>query len=257
MKINFKLSSIICLVTFVFTLAASAASVDEAPKLTGVSGGLCVYLDCGDGHAMADLARGGKFLVHGLSRDASAILPARQYLASQGVAELTTVEPLNPAELPYEKNHVNLMVAENLSELLNKGMTLSNIVQVLAPYGGACLGGMTADQQAQVTGQLAQLGITNCQSKVVGAGSCLVFNKPRPPEMDDWTHYSHAADGNLVSHDTYLGGPNQLQWITGPSVASPLADLGPFSPSSATHPNDPTFILSSQDRKSTRLNSSH
>ena len=243
-----------CVVGLVFQLAAFAGegAPEDHPKQAGVSGGLCLYLDCGDGHAMADIARGGKFLVHGLAADANAIPGVRRYLAKEGLAELTTVEPLSPTVLPYEKNHVNLIVAENLPALVGKGLTLEEIVRVLAPYGGACLG-MPKDQEAQMKKQLEACGIAESRF-VAGSRNWLVFNKPRPKEMDDWTQYFHAADGNPVSRDTYFGGPNQLQWITGPGLGpmnTVYADMGPLAPASyeeGAKDNDPIFMLSARGR---------
>jgi outer membrane protein assembly factor BamB len=232
--------------------ADTAPAADDVANMAGVPGGLCVYLDCGDGRAMAEIARGGRFLVHGLTSDAASVSAVRQALAGQGVAELTTVEALAPAALPYEKNHVNLVVADNLQDLLGRGLTIAEIVRVLAPYGGACLGA-AAEDEAMIKPLLAQCGIRDYRF-AAGSRSWLVFRKPRPPEMGDWTHYFHAADANLVANDTYFGGPNQLQWITGPALGpanTHFSDLGPLAPASyapeGKH-NDPAFMLSANGR---------
>lgn len=217
---------------------------EDLPGQAGVPAGLCVYLDCGDGRAMADLARGGKFLVHGLALDAGSVPAVRQYLAAQGLAELTTVEALTPAALPYEKNHVNLIVAENLPALLGKGLTPAEIVRVLAPYGGVCVG-VPKDQETATKKQFEACGMS--KSRVIaGSRNWLVFNKPRPKEMDDWTHQFHGADGNLVSRDTYFGWPNQLHWITGPAFP-PGGEAGPLAQPQGSD-NYPTLTLSAGGR---------
>jgi outer membrane protein assembly factor BamB len=223
----------------------------DLPALSKVPGGVCLYLDCGDGRALAALARGGKFFVHGLGLDSKIIPATRQWLAKEGVAELTAVDALAPV-LPYEKNRVNLIVADDLSALLARGVTLAEIVRVLAPFGGACLGAAAADE-AKLKPLLTQCGIKEYRFET-GARPWLVFNKPRPAEMDDWSCSFHAADGNLVSRDTYLGGPNQLQWITGPGLAPPnmgFSDMGPLAPESylpAAQHNNPNFFLSARGR---------
>ncbi|MCK4277319.1 MAG: PQQ-binding-like beta-propeller repeat protein, partial [Phycisphaerae bacterium] len=43
--------------------------------------------------------------------------------------------------------------------------------------------------------------------------------KPRPREIDDWTHYLHDASNNAVSHDTVVGPPRRMQWIGSPRYA--------------------------------------
>lgn len=221
-------AGVMCVIGLIFhapVFGAEGAPEDLAGQ-AGVPAGLCVYLDCGDGHAMANLARGGKFLVHGLTSESGAIPAVRQYLASQGLAELTTVEMLSPAALPYEKNHVNLIVAENLPALLGKGLTPAEIVRILAPYGGLCVG-VPKDQETGTKKQFEACGMIKSRS-VPGSRNWLVFNKPRPKEMDDWTHRFHGADANLVSRDTYFGWPNQLQWITGPAFP-PGGEAGPLA----------------------------
>jgi outer membrane protein assembly factor BamB len=240
-------TGLICVAGWVLQAVAAFGAegvLEDLPGHAGVSAGLCVYLDCGDGRAMADLARGGKFLVHGLALDAGAVPAVRQYLAAQGVAELTAVEMLSPAALPYEKNHVNLIVAENLPALLGKGLKPAEIVRVLAPYGGVCLG-VPKDQEAPMKKQFEACGITEIRF-VAGSRNWMVFNKPRPKEMDDWTHRFHGADANLVSRDTYFGWPNQLQWITGPAFP-PGGDAGPLAQPQGSD-NYPTLTLSAGGR---------
>lgn len=239
-------TGLICIMGLVFQAEVCGAEgvPEDLPRQAGVAGGLCVYLDCGDGRAMANLARGGKFLVHGLALDAGTVPAVRQYLAAQGLAELTAVEALAPAALPYEKNHVNLIVAENLPALLGKGLTPAEIVRVLAPYGGVCVG-VPKDQETETKKQFEACGMA--KSRVVaGSRNWLVFNKPRPKEMDDWTHQFHSADANLVSRDTYFGWPNQLQWITGPAFP-PGGEAGPLAQPQGSD-NYPTLTLSAGGR---------
>ena len=40
--------------------------------------------------------------------------------------------------------------------------------------------------------------------------------KPRPKDIDEWTHFMHDASGNAVAHDTVVGPPHHLQWIGSP-----------------------------------------
>jgi hypothetical protein len=40
--------------------------------------------------------------------------------------------------------------------------------------------------------------------------------KPRPEEMDEWTHHLYDPTGNAVSKDQLVDFPRQMQWIGGP-----------------------------------------
>src|SRR5438105_559781 len=40
--------------------------------------------------------------------------------------------------------------------------------------------------------------------------------KPRPKEMDEWTHYFYNAEGNATSHDLLVAPPERLQWVGSP-----------------------------------------
>ena len=77
--------------------------------------------------------------------------------------------------LPYADNLVNLIVAEDLGDV-----TLEEAMRVLAP-GGVLLTRQDGRWQKTV--------------------------KPRPQEIDEWTHYLHDASGNAVAHDEVVGPP--------------------------------------------------
>ena len=58
---------------------------------------------------------------------------------------------------------------------------------------------------------------TNKDVSVVEAGGTwLRFSKPWPPDIDEWTHYLHGADGNPVARDRVVGPPRHYQWTSGP-----------------------------------------
>ena len=39
--------------------------------------------------------------------------------------------------------------------------------------------------------------------------------KPRPSDIDDWSHFLHAPDNNAVVKDKKVGMPRALQWVHG------------------------------------------
>jgi len=199
------------------TALAGAAEPDRAARdvmeLSGAKAGLCVQLDCSDGRLLAAVAGTGRFLAHGLSADPQAAAATRKSLADAGMAGVACVETMPPARLPYADNLVNLLVAEDLPGLLAKGLKPAEILRVLCPGGTACLG-VSAEARRQVEGQMVQAGVEDVRFEQKSR-LWLLVTKPRPSEMDDWTHPRHGPDGNPVSHDLLIDRPNRIRWIMG------------------------------------------
>jgi outer membrane protein assembly factor BamB len=190
---------------------AAELSADSLIKLSGVQGGLVVHLECGDRKLLAEFAATGRFLAHGLTSDPAMLPRIRRSLADAGLAGVAAVESLPTDVLPYADNLVSLLVADDLKKT---GVKLPDILRVLRPKGVACLG-VPAAQFAATAAQLRKLGVEDIRA-VKAARISLIFTKPRPKGMDDWTHWNHGPDGNLVSMDQLIERPNQIQWIAGP-----------------------------------------
>lgn len=191
----------------------AAGTAGEILELSGAKAGLCVHLECSDGRLVTEIARTGRFLVHGLTSDAATLDAIRKRFAEEGIGGVAGVEALPLKRLPYADNLVNLLVAEDLPGLVEKGLGPEEILRVLCPNGTACLG-VTTDKQKEMEARLARAGIRNLRSERKSL-LWLVFSKPRPEGMDDWTHWNHAPDGNHVSQDMLIERPNQIQWING------------------------------------------
>jgi len=174
-----------CIVALVTTCAAHAAEGDAASdivRVSGVKSGLVVHVGVTDGVLTAELARGGKFLVHGLAADAASVEKAREHIRKLGSYGRISVERGSLAELPYADGLVNLLIVEDPDSTPPK-----EVLRVLVPNGVAILGTATPK----------------------------IIRKPRPKEMDDWTHYNHGPDGNRVSQDRLVGPPQRIQWLAG------------------------------------------
>jgi outer membrane protein assembly factor BamB len=146
-------------------------------SVSGVKGGLVVHVGCGDGKLTAALHANDSFMVQGLDADVTA---ARKHIQSLGLYGPVSAMPWSGTELPYVDNLVNLIVADSLGKVL-----MSEVMRVLAPNGVALIGGKK-------------------------------FVKPRPKEMDDWSHFYYDARGNAVSKDTMVAPPERLQWVGSP-----------------------------------------
>ena len=177
MRCNLKIGTFILAS---LALAATAADHDQAWQIleaSGVKGGLIVHLGCGDGKLTAALRANDSFIVHGLDADVTA---ARQHIQSLGLYGPVLAEKWAGDWLPYADNLVNLVVADKLGRV-----PMEEVLRVLAPNGVALIAG----------------------KKIV---------KPRPAQIDEWTHYLHDADNNAVAHDKKVGPPKGLQWFAGP-----------------------------------------
>ena len=167
--------------------AGAQQQAEQILKACDIKGGLVVHVGCGDGRLTAALHAGDAFLVQGLDSSESNVQAARQYLQSLGVYGAVSAEKLQSKSLPYIDNLVNLVVAEDLGAI-----PMSEVMRVLCPNGVAYI---------RANGQWTRT------------------IKPRPKEIDEWTHYLHDASNNAVSHDMVVAPPKRIQWVGSPRYA--------------------------------------
>lgn len=156
---------------------------DQILESAGIKGGLVVHLNCGDGKLTAALCRNESYLVHGLDADAENVERARRYIRSLGLYGKVSVERWNAKRLPYIDNLVNLVVSERAPTV-----PIEEVLRVLVPNG------------------VAYVKKGDRWTKTV---------KPRPKQMDEWTHYLHDPSNNAVAHDSLVQPPKHLQWVAG------------------------------------------
>ena len=142
---------------------------------TAVTGGMVVVVGCGDGRLTAALGQsgGGNYLVQGVDTDAEAVEKARQRFLAAGINGRVSAVRFNGKRLPYIDNLVNLVVFESPGDV-----PMEEVLRVLCPGGTACI--RTGDGWTKTV-------------------------KPRPEEIDEWTHYMHDASGNAVAKDDVVG----------------------------------------------------
>ncbi len=171
-------------------LSATPAGADPAGEIlraAGVRGGLVVHIGCADGTLTSSLRANDGYLVHGLDTDPANVAKARENILATGDYGNVAVDRFDGKHLPYTDNLVNLVVCEDLG-----GLSMDEVMRVLAPGGVAC---------------------------IQRSGKWVKTVKPRPAEMDEWTHFLHAADNNATADDTLVGPPRHFQWICGPRHA--------------------------------------
>lgn len=176
------------LLTAVICLGCSSISAaptgQEILDSTGVAGGLVVHLGCGDGKLTAALHANDRYLVQGLDTDADKVDRARRQIQSLGLYGKVSVDRFDGRRLPYIGDVVNLLVADELGTV-----TMDEVLRVLAPEG------------------VAYVRLGNTWVKTI---------KPRPSEIDEWSHFLHDASGNAVANDRQIGPPRRLRWVAGP-----------------------------------------
>jgi len=178
--------------------AATARSILEA---AGVKGGLIVHLSCGDGRLTAALQAGDRFLVHGLDADPNQVEAARKHLQSLGVYGQVSVQHWADDRLPYVDNFVNLVVVSGPSSVAR-----AELLRVLVPNGVALF--LTNDKQPMPHDRLV---------------------KPRPADIDDWTHFLHGPDNNAVVRDRRVDIPRSIQWVSEPRWGRSHEELASLS----------------------------
>ncbi|MGM0531952.1 MAG: PQQ-binding-like beta-propeller repeat protein [Bacteroidota bacterium] len=151
---------------------------------TGIQGGFIVHLGFNNPKLTSAFHANESYLVHGISSEENAVQSARRYIRSQDLYGKVSVEHWKRKELPYTDNMVNLLVAEEPGKT-----SMDEVMRVLAPEGVAYI------KQEE-----------GWKKKV----------KPRPSEIDEWTHYLHGPDNNAVARDSAVGPPRHLQWEAGP-----------------------------------------
>jgi len=179
-----KNSTLIAITVFLSLFSAARGQAGKQLLDTaGVRGGLVVHLGCGDGKITAELRANDSYIVQGLDADAADVAKARDNIRKAGLYGKVSVVQCTGASLPYADNLVNLLVADDLGKV-----PMGEVMRVLVPEGVAIIGG----------------------KKTV---------KPRPKDIDEWSHYLHDASNNAVANDTQVGPPKRLKWSCGPRWA--------------------------------------
>ena len=223
-------AAVACLV---LCLAASsrqntALAQADAPSLgqtiadhAGVSGGVAVFLGWKDVTVPVELARKGHFLVHLLYSDDESVTRARRAIQERGLYGTVSADRASLTRLPYVDNLMSAVVADDLPALLKGGLSIEEIARVLRPNGWMCLG------VSKRTDALGEPWVADAKAKAFSAGMTHVEEatqsgtwvqavKPRPANIDEWTHWLHGADGNAVAEDTVVAPPRHVQWVEGP-----------------------------------------
>lgn len=174
------MKSLVILLALAFAQPLFADRAADLIKTSGVQGGLIVCLGSNDGTFISSLRKNDRYLVQGLETDAAKVSTARKIIEETGTYGPVCVDQFDGKQLPYADELVNLLVINSVFQVPN-----AEIMRVLAPEGVAMMNGKK-------------------------------ITKPRPSEIDEWTHWLHDSGGNAVAMDRKVGPPRSLRWVAGP-----------------------------------------
>jgi len=161
-----------------------AAAQAGLPETAGVSGGVAVVVGDFDAKTLVSLRGQGRFTVQGLARDQKRIDSIRAELKAQGLYGKIAVDVWDGKSLPFVDNFANLIVSDKSAE-----MSAAEALRALCPLGVHC---------------------------AKNPDGWKLTKKPRPKNIDDWTHFLHSSTNNAVANDTVVGPPQRMQWVAGP-----------------------------------------
>ncbi len=185
------------------TLAIGASRL-KAAETAGTGGGLCVQVGAEKIGRVTELAASGRFLVQVLETDEQLIDQARRRLHTEGLDGLVSVERLpESGRLPYTENLVNLLIVTSQE---SARLSLGEASRVLCPNGR-----LMVAKGKQTAEQLQAAGFVDASQ----SDAWLTAGKPRPLEMDEWSHPRHSAAGNAASNDSLVGPPRRVRWVAG------------------------------------------
>jgi len=165
--------------------SVAARAAEEILRLSGVTSGFCLDLDCGDGALAYELAARSELSVVALTDDPARAERARRLLDEAGVYGVRVAVVVGqPKDLP--DYFANLIVS---SETIARGaadVPRGEIARLQRPYGGVVCLGPPGRMQVDVRGEL--------------------------PGGGQWTHNLADAGNTLNSGDTIVRGPLGMLW---------------------------------------------
>ena len=146
--------------------------------------GLVVHVDVEE---TTPLLAHGNSVVHALFSRPADMEATRSAVVEAGGYGSVSADTFDGEQLPYADNLVNLLVVHQPA-----GLTTAEMLRVVVPGGTL---------------------------RVNRDGAWAETIKPRPSDIDEWTHYLHSASGNPVARDKQVESPRQLQWVNDPPYA--------------------------------------
>ena len=178
-------------------IACAAEAADTPLEASGIKGGFVVHIGCGDGELTASLKPNSAYIVHALDTDADEVQQVRERVLAGKFGGTVSAAVFDGRHLPYIDNLVNLIVMRDTRHEIRD----EELTRVLTPGGR-----VIAPAGTRIPHPVSRIG-----------NGLVMFTKPVPDDIDDWTHYLNGPDNNAVSQDSAIRAPiRHLQWKGGP-----------------------------------------
>lgn len=208
--------SLLCVFLTSPVMAANKSAADLAAKeilsIPTVRPQIAAVIGCHDAALPIALARGGVEFVHALTADTGEVQPARRIALQAGFAAQVTVDFTLGTNLPYADDILNVEIIDNYPALRQRGVSLDEMMRVLAPYNTLVFGGI--EDKDALRHELAQAGLP--PDALHQQGQWLWLVKPLPATMDEWPSRYHDAGHGRVSHDQLVAPATGFRWLQGP-----------------------------------------
>ena len=195
--------------------ATATTTATEMIAFGGVPGGMSAVVGPQDASLALALSKQGSFTVQCLFTDREKCRAARQAIDEIGVYGTVSADMMDSERLPYTNNLLNLVVIDRWADQAGRGLTVNEILRVLAPLGTAWLHTPSTNETEKLCAQLESEAV-EALSIFDGDRRWVRLKKPWPANIDDWSHFLHGADGNPVARDRVVGPPQHYQWVSWP-----------------------------------------
>jgi outer membrane protein assembly factor BamB len=200
---------------FLCVLAVSVNSATAASDLAEVialpnspKGGVIIYLGGADADAMIKSRDAGRFVVQSVLFDTASVNKSREAILAKKAYGLVAVIRGSGKRLAYTDNFVNIVVIDNPAAFTKAAVPAVEVARIVVPKGVV----LVAGDDSLVKAIAKAMG----SKEVTKASKWTMIVKPRPKEMDEWTHGRHDPEGTSISQDKLVGYSGVLQWRQGP-----------------------------------------
>lgn len=176
------------------------SSARQILKTPGIRKGVCILIEFDDGQLAEALLDGGVQYIHAISSDQQKVDQAREYIQKKGTYGRIAFAFSKARSIPFVNDIANIVVVSDFGKLKSRGVSISEVVRILAPYGKLFIKG----HSGSVPG-----------TDKNASGQWTVFTKRLPEGMDEWTHFEHDPQRTSVSHDMVVDPPAGIRWVSG------------------------------------------
>ena len=219
----------------VLLAACSSAWAGDADSLAGsvlakaqLRAGVCALPRAGDGQLALAIARSSDMVVYASDPRPEKVALARRAADAAGfLGRRVCVEPSVPGMLPFATDYVDLVLVADADDAFLAAMPAKEVARALCPNGKVMISGAAkpALERWAKEGSLDGAAVVD-----EGGVAWLLWTKPLPAGIDDWSHWFHGPNNNPVSNDAVLKWPYATQWLAlpfqGPQPVTTLAAGG-------------------------------